>query len=233
MNKLFINIKPIVVFVSELTKVYSDNNHNITVLNCLNLEVEEGEIIAIVGPSGTGKSTLLHILGGLDTQTYGNVEINGINIHNLTEDKRSKFRNKYLGFIYQFHHLLPEFNAVENIAIPLLISGIKYKDAISKSHEMLSHVHLEDRWHHKIGELSGGEKQRIAIARALITKPKCVLADEPTGNLDYNNAMLIYDLIFMLKKNFNTSFIIVTHDLNIIKKVDRVLILQNGKLTSK
>ncbi|MBU0744325.1 MAG: lipoprotein-releasing ABC transporter ATP-binding protein LolD [Gammaproteobacteria bacterium] len=222
------NIKPI-ISATTITKVFSEGKFRVEVLDRVSLEVRPGEMLAIVGPSGSGKSTLLHILGGLDDPTSGKVEINGVNIHELSEKDKSMVRNKYLGFVYQFHHLLPEFTALENVAMPLLIGNAKTHEAKDKAREILAAVGLEQREHHRIGELSGGERQRVAIARALVTSPKCVLADEPTGNLDHKTALQIYELIFKLKQDFNTAFVIVTHDLTIAHKMQRVLMLEDGR----
>ena len=226
------NIKP-VILATSLTKVFAEEKFKVEVLNNVNLEVKPGEMLAIVGPSGSGKSTLLHILGGLDNPTSGTVEIDGVDIHKLSEKDKSLLRNKNLGFVYQFHHLLPEFSALENVAMPLLIGGATSFDATKKSREILSLVGLKKREHHRIGELSGGERQRVAIARALVNNPKCVLADEPTGNLDHKNALQIYELIFKLKREINTAFVIVTHDLVIAHKMERVLILEDGRFIEK
>jgi len=227
-----INIKP-VILATSLTKIFAEEKFKVEVLNNVNVEVKAGEMLAIVGPSGSGKSTLLHILGGLDNPTSGTVEIDGVDIHKLSEKDKSLLRNKNLGFVYQFHHLLPEFSALENVAMPLLIGGATSFDATKKSREILSLVGLKKREHHRIGELSGGERQRVAIARALVNNPKCVLADEPTGNLDHKNALQIYELIFKLKREINTAFVIVTHDLVIAHKMERVLILEDGRFIEK
>lgn len=218
-----------IILAASLSRVFSEGEYKVEVLNNIDLEVKTGEMLAIVGPSGSGKSTLLHLLGGLDKPTSGTVAIDGVDIYHLSEKAKSKLRNKYLGFVYQFHHLLPEFSALENVAMPLLIGDAKASEAISKARDILQTVGLEKRTKHRIGELSGGERQRVAIARALVTNPKCVLADEPTGNLDHKNALQIYDLIFKLKEELNTAFVIVTHDLMVANKMQRVLILEDGK----
>ena len=217
-----------VILASAITKVFAEGKFRVEVLNGIDLEVKRGEMLAIVGPSGSGKSTLLHILGGLDDPTSGKIEINGVNICKLSEKEKGELRNRYLGFIYQFHHLLPEFSALENVAMPLLIGGARPEEAMRRALDILVAVGLGKRGHHRIGELSGGERQRVAIARALVTNPRCVLADEPTGNLDHKTALQIYDLIFELKKEFATAFVIVTHDLTIAHKMERMLVLEDG-----
>lgn len=227
-----INTKSIIL-ATALTKVFVEGQNKVEVLNDVSLEVKAGEMLAIVGPSGSGKSTLLHILGGLDDPTAGTVEIDGVNINELTEKNKSKLRNKCLGFIYQFHHLLPEFSAVENVAMPLLIGGMTFSAAIIKARAILDLVGLAEREHHRVGELSGGERQRVAIARALVTNPRCVLADEPTGNLDHKTALQIYELILRLKRELHTAFVIVTHDLVIANKMERVLLLEDGRFVTK
>ncbi len=218
-----------VIEASAITKIFAEGKFRVEVLSGIDLEVKSGEMLAIVGPSGSGKSTLLHILGGLDTPTSGRVAIDGVNVYELSEKKKGELRNKYLGFVYQFHHLLPEFSALENVAMPLLIGGTKPAEAAAKALDMLMAVGLSKRGDHRIGELSGGERQRVAIARALVTNPRCVLADEPTGNLDHKTARQIYDLIFELKQEFATAFVIVTHDLAIARKMERVLTLEDGR----
>ncbi|CAL7959757.1 lipoprotein release complex - ATP binding subunit [Gammaproteobacteria bacterium] len=218
-----------VILATALAKKFTEGKLNVEVLRDINLEVKAGELIAIVGPSGSGKSTLLHLLGGLDSPTAGYVEIDGVNVHKLSEKAKGELRNKYLGFIYQFHHLLPEFSALENVAIPLLIGGSSIKNAESRAREILVKVGLARREQHRIGELSGGERQRVAIARALVANPKCVLADEPTGNLDHKTALQIYEMIIDLNHEFKTAFVIVTHDLTIAYKMQRMLVLEDGK----
>jgi lipoprotein-releasing system ATP-binding protein len=219
-----------VILATDLAKKFTEGSFNVSVLRDINLEVKAAELIAIVGPSGSGKSTLLHLLGGLDSPSAGCVEIDGINVHKLSEKAKGELRNKYLGFIYQFHHLLPEFSALENIAIPLLIGGSSVKDAENRAREILVKVGLARREQHRIGELSGGERQRVAIARALVANPKCVLADEPTGNLDHKTALQIYEMIIDLNHEFKTAFVIVTHDLAIAHKMQRMLLLADGQL---
>lgn len=216
--------------VSDLSKSFKDASGKLSVLSSLNLELKQGEVLAIMGASGSGKSTLLHILGGLDQADSGRIIISGKDIATLREKKRCQFRNKSLGFIYQFHHLLPEFSALENVAMPLLIAKKPTKLAFEKAQLLLGKVGLKDRGDHKISQLSGGERQRTAIARALVNEPLCVLADEPTGNLDSKNAQQTFQLMLELRKTVETSFIIVTHDESIARQADRVLQLQGGKL---
>lgn len=214
----------------QLSKTYHDAALKIEVLKQINLQVKPAELIAIVGNSGSGKSTLLHILGGLDKPTEGEVLIAGKNVAQLSEVEKCKLRNHYLGFVYQFHHLLPEFTALENVCMPLLIRNTHPAIATSKAEHLLELVGLKARLQHKIGELSGGERQRVAIARALVTDPLCVLADEPTGNLDPRNAEKVLQLFFDLQKTLKTSVIIVTHDFGIAKKAQRMLSLEDGRL---
>lgn len=219
-----------IVCCKNLSKSYHDGNTSIDVLTALNFEVLPGSRTAIIGPSGSGKSTLLHLLGGLDRPTSGQVLIESKDWQSLSERQRCRLRNKKLGFIYQFHHLLPEFSALENVAMPLLMGGIKVKEAKLAAHDMLSEVGLKHRESHKPSQLSGGERQRVAIARALVHEPTCVLADEPTGNLDQETAAIVFDLMLNLNKNFKTALVIVTHDKQIASKMDNVLTLQKGQL---
>jgi len=219
-----------VIECNHLAKSYEDGELKVDVLEDVNLQVQRAERVAIVGRSGAGKSTLLHLLGGLDVATQGEVIIGGINIAKISETKRAKLRNRSLGFVYQFHHLLPEFTAVENVAMPLMLRGTKPIDAIEKASFVLQQVGLKDRMHHRPVELSGGERQRAAFARALVTEPKCVLADEPTGNLDNYNAERLHDLMIELNETHQTSFVIVTHDETLAQRMDRVLTLDAGKL---
>lgn len=214
----------------NLTKVYQQGSIETSVLCDLNLAVKAGELVAIVGSSGCGKSTFLHLAGALDTPSAGEVFINGVDIHQLPEKQRAKFRNQHIGFIYQFHHLMMEFTAEENVAMPLLIRGDKPKSALAQAKAMLEQVGLGHRGHHRPAELSGGERQRVAIARALVTEPSLILADEPTGNLDFDTAEQIYQLLQALNKTVNTSFVIVTHDLTLAAKMDRQLRLDHGHL---
>ena len=224
----------IVLQANDLVKTFNDgHNINVDVLQGVNLQVDKGEMIAILGSSGSGKSTLLHVLGGLDIPSDGGVEILGQDLLKMSENKRSALRNKSLGFVYQFHHLLPEFDALENVMMPLLIRGWTAQQAKDPALKVIDEVGLSERKNHKISELSGGERQRIALARALVTEPACVLADEPTGNLDSTTAATVFDLMRKLNENLGTAFIIVTHDESLAAKMDRSLVLQNGILQPK
>lgn len=214
----------------QLSKIYSDASASIEVFKKIDLQVKPSELIAIVGNSGSGKSTLLHILGGLDKPTEGSVIIAGKNLAELSEVEKCRLRNYHLGFVYQFHHLLPEFTALENVCMPLLIRGTAPNEIKVKAEHLLESVGLKNRLDHKIGELSGGERQRVAIARALVTDPLCVLADEPTGNLDPRNAENVLQLFFDLQKQHQTSVLMVTHDAHIADQAQRKLMLQDGKL---
>ena len=214
---------------NNLGKVYRDGDRSVTVLDGLNLNLQAGEKIAIVGTSGSGKSTLLNLLGGLDTPSSGDVLMCGENLSLLGERQRCQLRNKRLGFVYQFHHLLPEFDAAENVAMPLLIGGYKRSEALKMAAEMLDRVGLSSRLCHRPGQLSGGERQRVAIARALVTRPGCVLMDEPTGNLDPQSAAQVLSLIDELRRD-QASFIVVTHDPAIARHMDRILELREGTL---
>ena len=219
-----------VLVCQQLSKTYKQGSVETPVLTNLELNVEKGELLAIVGSSGCGKSTFLHLAGALDQPTSGTVFINDVDIHQLDDKKRATFRNQYIGFIYQFHHLMMEFSAEENVAMPLLIRGDSPKAAKAAAREVLEQVGLSHRLAHRPSALSGGERQRVAIARALVTKPAIILADEPTGNLDFDTAESIYQLIKELNKQVNTSFVIVTHDLTLDAKMDRQLKLDHGQL---
>lgn len=219
-----------ILVAKNINKIYDEGNIRTQVLTGLNLTVSAGERIAIVGTSGSGKSTLLHLLGGLDVPTSGEVWLHGKCLNNLNETQRGEMRNQHLGFIYQFHHLLPEFTAIENVAMPLLLrKEVPIKDARQQAVELLERVGLGHRLEHRPGELSGGERQRVAIARALVTKPSLVLADEPTGNLDYDNAQSIFGLLAELQDTMKTALLMVTHDRNLAAMADRQMLLKNGK----
>jgi lipoprotein-releasing system ATP-binding protein len=219
--------RPIVLECIDVAKHYLDGEQRVDVFKKLNFAIHQGEQIAIVGPSGIGKSTLLHILGGLDKVSAGDVRLLGESLYAMSEKKRCRMRNQALGFVYQFHHLLPEFNALENVMMPLLIGGQDIKQAEAVALSCLETVGLAKRVQHKPSQLSGGERQRVAIARALVSKPKCILADEPTGNLDNNTADKIFDLFLSLNEQVGTAFVIVTHDMNLALKTDRILRLSS------
>lgn len=220
-----------VIICTDLYKSYIDGDLKVDVLKKINLQILAGESIAIVGASGSGKSTLLHLLGGLDVPTQGEISILGKNIATLQGVECDNLRNVSLGFIYQFHHLLLEFTMLENVAMPLLISNnYSIKEASKLAEEMLKQVGLGDRLQHKPSELSGGERQRVAIARAIVHSPKCVLADEPTGNLDGKTAEQVFNLMLKLKQNTNTSFVMVTHNLELAERMDKIYHLNDGVL---
>lgn len=221
--------KPVIA-CNQLGKVFHDGKLFVDVLQNIDFTVQPGELVAIVGPSGAGKSTLLHLLGGLDQPTSGQIWVGGNDMAHVSDAQRSHLRNQYLGFVYQFHHLLPEFTVLENVCIPLMLRKMNPKSAKEKAMHLLVKVGMEKRSHHKLGELSGGERQRTAIIRALVTDPLCVLADEPTGNLDSRTAERVYQMMLDLNHEMRTSLVIVTHDMNLASKMDRILHLENGAL---
>lgn len=220
----------VVLKCDNVSKSYKDGQLNVNVLNQLRLEVLEGQSVSIIGSSGSGKSTLMHILGGLDKPTSGSVVLMGQDLSQLGQKQLGLLRNQYLGFVYQFHHLLPEFSAFENVMMPLLIGKMKKAEAEQRAVEMLEKAGLKKRIQHRPSELSGGERQRAAIARALVTRPKCLLADEPTGNLDRKNAQNVLDMMLDLKSELNTSLIVVTHDDELAVRFERVMLMHDGRL---
>ncbi|MCO8102899.1 lipoprotein-releasing ABC transporter ATP-binding protein LolD [Acinetobacter indicus] len=222
MNKTVLEAK-------QVTKHFTDGKTTVDVLRGLDLKIEQGQFVSIVGASGSGKSTLLHVLGGLDRPSQGEVYLNGQRFDNLGEAERGYLRNQYLGFVYQFHHLLPEFSALENVAMPLMLrKESNFKEVKQHAEYLLDRVGLSHRLTHKPGELSGGERQRVALARAIVTKPAVMLADEPTGNLDRKTAIKIFELLRELRREFNMAMLIVTHDEELAKSADTILHMQDG-----
>ncbi|MBE0523945.1 MAG: ABC transporter ATP-binding protein [Methanosarcinales archaeon] len=218
-----------IIEIKDLTKIYGDGVE-IRALDGVNLDIERGEFIAIVGPSGSGKSTLLNQIGILDTPTSGTILLDGIDVTKMSDKQRSTTRNQQLGFIFQYHHLLPDFNALENVMMPLLINGIKHSKAKESARIMLEEVGLADRMDHRMTQLSGGQNQRVAIARALVNNPSIVIGDEPTGNLDTKASDNIYELLRRLNREHNQTFILVTHDERMAAKTDRIIRLVDGRV---
>ncbi len=217
-----------ILIATEIYKNYQNGPEVINVLKGINLEVSQGEVVIIIGPSGVGKSTLLHVLGSLDKPSGGEVQINGQNVFELDDQKLARFRNENIGFVFQFHHLLPEFTALENVMLPGMMYNKDIERVKSDALKLLGEVGLDNRLNHKPGQLSGGERQRVAVARALINNPKLVLADEPTGNLDKNNSESLYQLILNFNKKFNQTFIIVTHNELMAVQASRMIELEDG-----
>lgn len=223
------NSKDVILKAEHIYKHFTDGKNRVDVIKDLSLEVYSGEFVSIIGASGSGKSTLLHILGGLDLPSQGDIFLNGQHLNKANETQRGNLRNQYLGFVYQFHHLLPEFTALENVAMPLMLrKDGDFKTAKQRAEYLLERVGLSHRMSHQSGELSGGERQRVALARALAGQPKVMLADEPTGNLDRKTAMDIFQLLNELKQEFNMAMLIVTHDEALAKSADRILQMQDG-----
>lgn len=219
----------VVLEAKNVVKHFTDGKSTVEVIKGLSLTVHAGEFISIVGSSGSGKSTLLHVLGGLDRPTEGQVWLNGQRFDHMGEAERGYLRNQHLGFVYQFHHLLPEFSALENVAMPLMLrEGTHYKDVKAQAEYLLNRVGLSHRLTHKPGELSGGERQRVALARALVAKPALMMADEPTGNLDRKTAVKIFELLSDLRQEFNMAMLIVTHDEQLAQTADSILHMQDG-----
>lgn len=221
---------PLVIDCRQVTRTYSEGPEKLTIFSDISLEVAAGETVAIVGSSGAGKTTLLNLLGGLDKPSSGQIAICGKDIHRLSEAGRARFRNRHLGFVYQFHHLLPEFPALENVMMPCVLGGMSVSEARKKAGTLLGRVGLGERLTHKPGELSGGERQRVAIARALVNEPDCVLMDEPTGNLDEHTGEGVRSLIESLRDQFGIAFVMVTHDMKMARSLGRVLRLEQGRL---
>ncbi|MEH6561698.1 MAG: lipoprotein-releasing ABC transporter ATP-binding protein LolD [Marinobacter sp.] len=224
---------PLVIDCRQVTRTYTQGPETLTIFSDISLEVTAGETVAIVGSSGAGKTTLLNLLGGLDKPSTGQISICGKDIHRLSEAGRARFRNRHLGFVYQFHHLLPEFTALENVMMPCALGGMAVKDARSRAQSILQRVGLAERLEHKPGELSGGERQRVAIARALVNEPDCVLMDEPTGNLDEHTGEGVRALIESLRDQLGIAFVMVTHDMKMARSLGRVLRLEQGRLVQE
>ena len=220
----------LVIDCEKVTRTYNEGPGKLTIFSDISLQVAARESVGIVGSSGAGKTTLLNLLGGLDRPSSGHIEICGRDIHNLSEAARAQFRNRHLGFVYQFHHLLPEFSAQENVMLPGTLGGMSVREASARAADMLGHVGLSQRLKHKPGELSGGERQRVAIARALVNEPDCVLMDEPTGNLDEQTGREVQELIEALRERIGIAFVLVTHDMLMARSLGRVLRLEQGEL---
>lgn len=221
-----------IIELKNLTKIYK-NGIEFRALDNANLRIKKGEFVAIVGPSGSGKSTLMHLIGLLDTPSLGTLLIDGKDVTKMSDKERSEMRNRMLGFVFQYHHLLPDFTALENVIMPLLIAGKSRKEAKEIAENLLKEVGLEDRMDHKPGELSGGQSQRVAVARALSCSPAIVLGDEPTGNLDTKTGDLIYELLRRLNREYSQTFIVVTHNEDLASKADRIIRLVDGKITDQ
>ncbi|WP_445475111.1 ABC transporter ATP-binding protein [Methanococcoides methylutens] len=223
--------EPNIIEIRDLTKIYTDGL-GVKALDGLNMTVKRGEFLSIIGPSGSGKSTLLHMIGILDTPTSGTILIDGENVTTMSDKERSRARNEMLGFIFQYHHLLPDFSALENVMMPLLIAGKSKREAESIARDLLKEVDLEDRMEHRPNQLSGGQNQRVAVARALANDPKIVIGDEPTGNLDSHSSDKIYELLRKLNREHDQTFILVTHNENMAAKTDRVVRIVDGKIVN-
>jgi len=222
--------RPLVINCEKVTRTYNEGPGKLTIFSDISLQVCAGESVGIVGSSGAGKTTLLNLLGGLDKPSSGHIDICGQDIHGMSEAGRARFRNRHLGFVYQFHHLLPEFSALENVMMPCALGGLSVRQASDKAAAILERVGLGARLDHKPGELSGGERQRVAIARALVNEPECVLMDEPTGNLDEQTGESVRELIESLRDQLGIAFVLVTHDMAMARSLGRVLRLEQGEL---